>query len=78
MNTIGLRHCSILQCGRGASNQAVAPALAITRPLHATDTHSAFLKIFRVAHEQKDKKLPWKYHHFKRSPTFRHFQHIRG
>jgi len=28
------RHCSILQFGRGASNQAVAPG--ITSPLHAT------------------------------------------
>ena len=30
-----IRHCSILEIGRGASNQAVAPG--ITRPLHATD-----------------------------------------
>ena len=29
-----IRHCSILEFGRGASNQAVAPG--ITRPLHAT------------------------------------------
>jgi len=29
------RHCSILEFGRGASNQAVAPD--ITRPLHATE-----------------------------------------
>ena len=35
MTTIGPRHCSILEFGRGASNQAVAPG--ITRPLHATD-----------------------------------------
>ena len=35
ITTIGLRHCSILEFGRGASNQAVA--LGITRPLHATD-----------------------------------------
>jgi len=28
-------HCSILEFGRGAYNQAVAPG--ITRPLHATD-----------------------------------------
>jgi len=29
-----IRHCSILEFGRGSSNQAVAPG--ITRPLHAT------------------------------------------
>ena len=34
MTTMGLRHCSILEFGRGASNQPVAPG--ITRPLHAT------------------------------------------
>jgi len=33
MTTIGLRHCSPLEFGRGASNQATAPG--ITRPLHA-------------------------------------------
>jgi len=33
-----IRHCSILEFGRGASNQAVAPG--ITRPLHAT-AHTA-------------------------------------
>jgi len=32
-----IRHSSILEFGRGASNQAVAPG--ITRPLHATDEH---------------------------------------
>ena len=30
-----IRHCSILEFGRGACNQALAPG--ITRPLHATD-----------------------------------------
>ena len=30
-----IRHCSILEFGRGASNQAVAPG--ITRPLHAIE-----------------------------------------
>jgi len=34
MTTIELSHCLILEFGRGASNQAVAPG--ITRPLHAT------------------------------------------
>jgi len=34
MTTIS--HCSILEFGRGASNQAVGPG--ITRPLHATVT----------------------------------------
>jgi len=29
-----IHHCSMLNFGRGASNQAVAPG--ITRPLHAT------------------------------------------
>jgi len=38
MTTIGLRHCSILQFGRGASNQAVAPGIA--GPLHVTDLTS--------------------------------------
>jgi len=33
MTTIDLRHCSILEFGRGASNQAVAPG--IIRPLLA-------------------------------------------
>jgi len=31
---IAIRHCSILEFGRGACNQAVAPGIA--RPLHAT------------------------------------------
>ena len=42
-----IHHCSTLEFGRGASNQAVAPG--ITRPLHATEYHvSAFhlLKLF--------------------------------
>ena len=34
MTTMVLCHCSILEFGRGASNQTVAPG--ITRPLHAT------------------------------------------
>jgi len=34
MTTIGLRHCSILEFGKGVSNQAVGPG--IPRPLHAT------------------------------------------
>jgi len=38
MTTMGLRHCSILELGRGASNQVVAPG--ITRPLHAIDRTS--------------------------------------
>jgi len=33
-----IRHCSIQEFGRGASNQAVAPG--ITRPLHATESNS--------------------------------------
>jgi len=33
MTTMGLRHCSILEFGKGASNQAVAQG--ITGPLHA-------------------------------------------
>jgi len=34
ITTIGLSHC-LLEVGRGASNQAVAPG--ITRPLHVTE-----------------------------------------
>jgi len=34
-----INHCSILEFGRGASNQAVVPG--ITRPLHATD-HTSY------------------------------------
>jgi len=33
------RHCSIIEFGRGTSNQAVAPG--ITRPLHATGSTAA-------------------------------------
>jgi len=33
---INIRRCSILEFGRGAYNQAVAPG--ITRPLHATES----------------------------------------
>jgi len=40
MATIG--HCSILEFGRGASNQAVAPG--ITRPLHTTGCAKPLLK----------------------------------
>jgi len=39
MTTAGLRHCSVLEFGRGASKQAVAPG--ITRPLDLCQTQSA-------------------------------------
>ena len=37
-NKTTMRHCSILELRRGASNQAVAPG--ITRPLHTTDPNN--------------------------------------
>jgi len=38
-----IRHCSILEFGRGASNQALAPG--ITRPLHATVVKHATVRV---------------------------------
>jgi len=44
-----IHHCSILEFGRGASNQAIAPG--ITRPLHATaPIELALLLTHRVQH----------------------------
>jgi len=80
-----IRHCFILDFGRGAYNQADAPG--ITRPLYATEcmqtlflrrwqetkskrTHTAFRNIFTMVHEHKDKNaLEIGYQHFKRSPN---------
>jgi len=42
-----IRHCSILEFGRGASNQAVDPG--ITRPLHATAPAPARFKTLTPA-----------------------------
>ena len=42
-----IRHCSILEFSRGASNQAVAPG--ITRPLHATVAHEFYFKSGSIA-----------------------------
>jgi len=41
-----IRHCSILEFDRGASNQAVAPG--ITRPLHATASLLSILYILNT------------------------------
>jgi len=52
MTTIGLRHCSILEFGRGASNQAVA--LGITRPLHATASARPTKRLQKTFLDKKD------------------------
>jgi len=50
MTTIGPSLCSILEFGRGASNQALAPS--ITRPLHATVCTRTFAR--KSCHTIKD------------------------
>jgi len=54
-----IRHCSILEFGRGASNQAVVPG--ITRPLHATGGPYIQVKFDR---ENGDLALQQKYSFF--------------
>jgi len=44
-----IRHCSILEFGRGASNQAVAPG--ITRPLHATVFNHNVINLYFTANK---------------------------
>jgi len=41
-----IRHCSILEFGRGASNQVVAPG--ITRPLHAAEKLSVSARLLAI------------------------------
>jgi len=43
-----IRHCSILEFGRGASNQAVEPVIA--RPLHVTASLNTFRSLAREWH----------------------------
>jgi len=51
---ITIRHCTILEFGRGASNQAVAPG--ITRPLHATATDITFEAFYSI-YSKRNKPL---------------------
>jgi len=49
------RHCSILEFGRGASNQAVVPG--IIRPLHATGENEPLSSLRMMSiHREKSAK----------------------